>query len=71
MDSDRKAAMRQRMRAEGLKQLEVWLPAPMIEKIDAIKEQGFPSRNAVLLSLITNMIEEKRPARSSDQLALL
>ena len=71
MSTDRKAAMRRRMRAEGMKQLEVWLPEPLIAKIDAIKEQGYPSRDAVLISLITNTIEEKRQPRSTDQLALL
>lgn len=67
----RKAALRARMRAEGMKQLEVWLPAAMVEKIDDIKRSGYPSRDAVLMSLIANTIEEKKPGRSRDQLALL
>lgn len=69
--SAHKAAQRQRLRDQGLKQLEVWLPEPLIAKIDEMKDQGFQSRDAVLMSLIAGTIEEKRPLRSTDQLALL
>lgn len=57
--------------AVGLKQLEVWLPEPLIAKIDQLKNQGFQSRDAVLMSLIAGTIEETKPIRASDQLALL
>ena len=35
MAQDRKGNHRQRMRDQGLRPLEVWLPEPMIERIDA------------------------------------
>jgi hypothetical protein len=69
--SAHKAAERQRRREQGLKQLEVWLPEQLIAKIDEIKDRGFHSRDAVLMSLIAGTIEERKPARSTDQLALL
>tara|TARA_B100000678_G_scaffold291442_1_gene308399 strand:- start:219 stop:434 length:216 start_codon:yes stop_codon:yes gene_type:complete len=71
MSQTRKAAQRERRRQEGLKPLEIWLPKDMIRKLDAMRTNDLSSRDAVIMALVADTLDVKRPARSGDQPALL
>ena len=71
MAQDRKAELRARRRKQGFKPLEVWLPASVIEKLDQMKTEEITSREAVIMALVQDTMDLKRPANAGDQLALL
>lgn len=71
MSQNRKAAQRKRLREEGFKPLEVWLPEGMIRKLDEMKTGEMASRDAVIMALVADTLELARPTRSGDQPALL
>ncbi|WP_228244170.1 hypothetical protein [Porphyrobacter sp. GA68] len=69
---DRKHELRRRLRDNGFKQLEVWLPRATVERIDEIKDQlGAESRNEVLLRLIQGTLGDTRLPADASQLELL
>ncbi|GGN55457.1 hypothetical protein GCM10011349_32120 [Novosphingobium indicum] len=59
MAIDRKATHRQRMRDRGLRPLEVWLPASLINSIDELKRDGV-SRDAVITNVINSYLNRER-----------
>lgn len=66
-----RADQRQRLRSEGYRPIELWLPEQEIERIDTIKEElGYESR----AELVTRLIRNLRPATGAqhhpDQLEL-
>jgi hypothetical protein len=69
MSQDKRASHRQRLRDQGLRPLEVWLPEPMIEQIDAMKTER-EGRDLVIASLIAKTLEGRRPPEQTTQLQL-
>ena len=69
--TEQKLAQRKQLREEGFKQLEVWLPRYVVERLDEMKDTiGVDSRNEVLLRLIEGTLGEKRLPANSAQLEL-
>lgn len=55
----RKERWRDRLRAQGCKQLEVWLPIDALETLDAIKtDLGLGSRNEALMLVVETQFEK-------------
>lgn len=55
----RKERWRDRLRAQGYKQLEVWLPTDALETLDAIKtDLGLGSRNEALMLVVETQLEK-------------
>ena len=71
MSQTRKERQREKRRNEGYRPLEIWLPQDMIAKLDAMKTGERASRDAVIMALVEDTLDLKRPARTRDQLALL
>lgn len=69
MSQARKANQRQRLRQQGLRPLEVWLPKTMIERIDALKEDG-EGRDTVIEKLISSGFEPRGQTMAPLQLRL-
>lgn len=67
MGQDRKADLRKRRRDQGFKPLEVWLHQDIISKLDQLKSEEIPSRDAVIMALIEDTLDLKRPVQSRDQ----
>ncbi|QNE07783.1 hypothetical protein [Croceicoccus marinus] len=69
--TQRKVAQRRQLRDNGYKQLEVWLPRNVVERIDEMKDTlGAESRNEVLLRLIEGTLGENRLPADRAQLEL-
>jgi metal-responsive CopG/Arc/MetJ family transcriptional regulator len=71
MSQTRKERQREKRRNEGYRPLEIWLPQDMIAKLDAMKTGEMSSRDAVIMALVEDTLDLKRPVRTRDQLALL
>jgi hypothetical protein len=69
MGEGKRANHRQRLRDQGMRPLEVWLPEPMIERIDALKVMG-ESRDAIIAKIIAETLEDFRPSAPASQLQL-
>lgn len=69
MSRDKKVSHRERLRAQGLRPLEVWLPERMIERIDAMKIEG-EGRDTTIAKLIAGTLEGRRPPEPTNQLQL-
>jgi hypothetical protein len=52
----RQADWRSNKRAQGFRQLEVWLPGPLVEHLDQLKNDQLPSRDAVLEALLAERL---------------
>ena len=51
MAQHRKAEQRRKRRQDGLRPLEIWLPAAMIEMIDELKRDDLLSREAIITAI--------------------
>ena len=71
MSRNSKAEQRQRLRKEGLRPVEIWLPSSIIEKLDAMKAVENTSRDAVIMALMQDTPDVPRPTRAGEQLALI
>jgi len=69
MVPERKSRQRQRLRDQGLRPLEIWLPKPMIESIDAMKSEG-EGRDMVIAKLLAGTLEGRTPPEPTSQLSL-
>ncbi|MGE4404371.1 antitoxin MazE-like protein [Pseudomonas sp.] len=69
MSHSKKANHRERLRAKGLRPVEVWLPTPMIERIDALKLEG-EGRDTTIAKLIAGTLEGRTPPENTNQLQL-
>jgi hypothetical protein len=67
----RKADQRRRRRKDGLRPLEIWLPAAMIEKIDQLKRHDLSSREAVIAAIVTATLSVRSPEPSEGQPMML
>ena len=67
----RKADQRHRRRKDGLRPLEIWLPAAMIEKIDQLKRDDLSSREAVIAAIVTATLSVRSPETSEGQPMML
>lgn len=58
MPQDRKSVHRKRLREQGLRPLEVWLPQSIIQQIDELKVDG-DGRDATIAMLLTKTLETR------------
>lgn len=69
MAGDRRTNHRQKLRDQGFRPLEVWLPTDMIEQIDSMKDTG-QGRDAVIGKLLAATLNSARTAGNPNQLQL-
>jgi hypothetical protein len=68
---NRKADQRRRRRKDGLRPLEIWLPAALIEKIDQLKGDDLSSREAVIAAIVATTLSVRSPEPSEGQPMML
>lgn len=68
---NRKAKQRRRRRRVGLRPLEIWLPAAMIEMIDELKRDDLSSREAVIAAIVATTLSVRSPEPSEGQPMML
>lgn len=68
---NRKADQRRRRRRDGLRPLEIWLPAAMIEMIDELKRDDLSSREAVIAAIVATTLSVRPPETSEGQPMML
>ena len=71
MAQHRKAEQRRRRRQDGLRPLEIWLPAAMIEMIDELKRDDLLSREAVITAIVAKTPSVRPPETSEGQPMML
>ncbi|MDZ4274930.1 MAG: hypothetical protein U0995_02755 [Erythrobacter sp.] len=71
MAQHRKAEQRRRRRQDGLRPLEIWLPATMIEKIDELKRDDLLSREAIITAIVAQTLSVRPPETSEGQRMML
>jgi hypothetical protein len=64
MAQHRKAEQRRKRRQDGLRPLEIWLPAAMIEMIDELKRDDLLSREAIITAIVANTLSVRPPETS-------
>lgn len=64
---NRKADQRRRRRRDGLRPLEIWLPAAMIEMIDELKRDDLSSREAVIAAIVATTLSVRSSEPSEGQ----
>ena len=67
----RKAEQRRRRRQDGLRPLEIWLPAAMIAMIDELKRDDLSSREAVIAAIVATTLSVRSPEPSEGQPMML
>ena len=67
----RKAEQRRRRRQDGLRPLEIWLPAAMIEMIDELKRDDLLSREAIIAAIVAQTLSVRPPETSEGQPMML
>ena len=71
MAQHRKAEQRRRRRQDGLRPLEIWLPAAMIEMIDELKRDDLLSREAIIAAIVAQTLSVRPPETSEGQPMML
>lgn len=71
MAQHRKAEQRRRRRQDGLRPLEIWLPATMIEMIDELKRDDLLSREAIITAIVAQTLSVRPPETSEGQPMML
>ncbi|WP_374133388.1 hypothetical protein [Sphingomonas sp. 28-62-20] len=69
MAQHRKA--RRKRRQDGLRPLEIWLPAAMIEMLDQLKRDDLSSREAVIAAIVATTLSVRSPEPSEGQPMML
>ena len=64
-------ALLQMRRQDGLRPLEIWLPAAMIEMIDQLKRDDLSSREAVIAAIVATTLSVRSPEPSEGQPMML
>ena len=67
----RKAEQKRKRRQDGLRALEIWLPAAMIEMIDQLKRDDLSSREAVIAAIVATTLSVRSPEPSEGQPMML
>ena len=71
MAQHRKAEQRRKRRQDGLRPLEIWLPASMIEMIDELKRDDLSSREAIITAIVAKTLSVRPPETSDGQPMIL
>lgn len=71
MAQHRKAEQRRKRRQDGLRPLEIWLPAAMIEMIDELKRDDLLSREAIITAIVAKTLSVRPPETSEGQPMML
>ena len=71
MAQHRKAEQRRKRRQDGLRPLEIWLPASMIEMIDELKRDDLLSREAIITAIVAKTLSVRSPEPSEGQPMML
>ncbi len=71
MAQHRKAEQRRKRRQDGLRPLEIWLPAVMIEMIDELKREDLPSREAIITAIVAKTLSVRSPEPSEGKPMML
>ncbi|MBY0303576.1 MAG: hypothetical protein K2W86_00300 [Sphingomonas sp.] len=71
MAQHRKAEQRRKRRQDGLRPLEIWLPAAMIEMIDELKRDDLLSREAIIAAIVAQTLSVRPPETSEGQPMML
>ena len=71
MAQHRKAEQRRKRRQDGLRPLEIWLPASMIEMIDELKRDDLSSREAIITAIVAKTLSVRPPDTSEGQPMIL
>jgi len=71
MAQHRKAEQRRKRRQDGLRPLEICLPASMIEMIDELKRDDLLSREAIITAIVAKTLSVRSPEPSEGQPMML
>lgn len=71
MAQHRKAEQRRKRRQDGLRPLEIWMPASMIEMIDELKRDDLSSREAIITAIVAKTLSVRPPETSEGQPMIL
>jgi hypothetical protein len=71
MAQHRKAEQRRKRRQDGLRPLEIWLPASMIEMIDELKRDDLSSKEEVIATIVATTLSVRSPEPSEGQPMIL
>ena len=66
-----RTAKRKYGRQDGLRPLEIWLPAAMIEMIDELKRDDLLSREAIIAAIVAQTLSVRPPETSEGQPMML